>query len=123
VRSAILLALEVEARNVAKDFEPRGRVTPNLDLRLDGSKRVERLLEQIAHDACLGFVAGRANIVDRQVIVNPQVALDKAGDLPIVVGAVEALEDENVAAAGSAAVTLAATLMVRMREGAADSIT
>jgi hypothetical protein len=47
-------------------------------------------------------------------------ALDKSGDLPIVVGAIEALEDEDVAAAGGAAVTLAPTLMVRMRERAAD---
>jgi hypothetical protein len=122
MRSAILLALEVEAGNVAKDLKPIGRVAPNLDLRLDGSKRVERLLEQVADDACLGLVAGRANIVDRQVIVNPQVAFDKAGDLPIVVAAIETLEDENVTAAGGAAVTLAAALMVRMRECAADSI-
>jgi hypothetical protein len=64
VGAAVLLALEVEAWNVAKDLEPGGSVTSNLDLRLDGSKRVEGLLEQITHDARLRLVTGRANIVD-----------------------------------------------------------
>jgi hypothetical protein len=116
VGAAVLLALEIEAWDVTKDLEPGCSVASNLDLRLDGSERVERLVEEIAHDACLGLIAGRANIVDRQVIVNPQVALDEAGDLPVVGSAIESLEDEDVAAAGGAAVTLATALMIRMRE-------
>jgi hypothetical protein len=71
VGSAVLLALEIEARNVAEDLEPRARIAANLDLRLARPKRIERLVEQIAHDARLWPVTRCANIVDRQVIVNP----------------------------------------------------
>jgi hypothetical protein len=121
--SAVLLTFEVEARNVAEDVEPGGRVATNLDLRLDGPKRVERLVEQIAHNAGLWRVARRTHIVDRQVIVNPKMALDKAGHLPLLRGPVEALEHQDVAAAGGAAIAFATPLPIGMGERSVDSVT
>jgi hypothetical protein len=122
VRPSVLFALEVKARNVAKDVEPDGRVATDLDLRLDRSKRVERLIQQIAHDAGLGLLARGADVVDGQVVVHPQVALDESGDLPLVGGAIESLEDEDVAAAGGAAIAFAAALLIGVGQSCADSV-
>ena len=122
MRPAILLAFEVKAWNAAKDVQPGCRVAANLDLRLGWTKRVEGLVQQIAHHARLGNVARRADIVDRQVVVDAQVALDEASHLPIVVGAVEAFEDEDVAAAGGTPIAFAVTLVVRMSEGGPNGV-
>jgi hypothetical protein len=122
MRAAIFLAFEIEAGDVAEDVQPDRRVAPNLDLRFDRAKRVERLVEQIAHDTSLRFVAGRPDIANRQVVVHAHVALDKTSHLPVLGGAVVAFEDEDVAPAGSPGVTLAPTLVIRMREGRANSI-
>ena len=122
MRPSVLFAFEVKTRNVAKDVEPDTRVTADLDLRLDRSKRVECLVEQVAHDAGLRLVARGADVVDGQVVVHPQVTLDESGDLPIVAGAIEALEDEDVAAASGAAVAFAAALLVGVRQGGADGV-
>jgi hypothetical protein len=123
VRSTVFLALEMETWDAPKYLQPDCRVTTDLDLRFDGSIRVEGLIEQIAYDACLGLVAGRADVVDGQVVVDTHVALDETGHLPVVAGAVEALEDQDVAAAGGAAIALASALVVWMREGGADGVT
>jgi hypothetical protein len=61
---AVLLAFEIEARDVAEDLEPGRRVASNLDLRLAGPKRIEGLVEQIAHHARLRLVTCRADIVN-----------------------------------------------------------
>jgi hypothetical protein len=45
MRSSILLTFQVKARNPPKDFQPYRGVASNLDLRLDRSERVERLVE------------------------------------------------------------------------------
>ena len=116
VRATILLALEVEARDAAEDIEPGGGVASNLDLRLDGPERVECLVEQVAHDAGLRLVAGGADVANRQVVVDAHVALDETGHLPVMRGAIEALEDEDVTAAGGAAIALAAALVIGMRQ-------
>jgi hypothetical protein len=113
----------METWDPPKYLQPGRRVAADFDLRFDGSKRVEGLVEQIAYDACLGLVAGRADVVDGQVVVDAQVALDETGHLPVVAGAVEALEDQDVAAAGRAAVALASALVVWMSEGGADGVT
>lgn len=121
--SAVLLAFQVPARNVAEDVQPDGRVAPNLDLRLGGSKRVEGLIEEIANDACRGLIASGADVVDGQVVIHAQVALDEACNLPVVRGAVEALEDEDVASTGGATVAFAAALMVWVRQCGANRVT
>ena len=123
MRAAVLLAFQMKARNVAKDVQPDGRVAPNLDLRLGRPKRVECLIEEVADDACLGLVAGSADVVDGQVVIHAQVALDEACHLPIMGGAVKALEDENVAATGRATVAFAAALMVWVRQSGANRVT
>jgi hypothetical protein len=123
VRATVFLTFEMKARDVAEDLEPRRGVAPNLDLRLAWAKGKEGLVEQVAHDSRLGLVACGAHIVDRQVIVNPQVALDKAGHLPLLTGPIEAFEDEDVAARGGAAVALAASLPIRVGECGADGVT
>ena len=64
VRATVLFALQIEARNVAKDVEPGCRVAADLDLRLVRTKRVEGLIEQIADHARLRLVASRPHIVD-----------------------------------------------------------
>jgi hypothetical protein len=122
VRSAIFLTFEMKARNAAKDLEPVSRVAANLDLRLGRTERIEGLVQQIAHHARLGRVAGGADVVDRQVVVDAQVALDEASHLPVVVGAVEAFQDEDVAAAGGTPIAFAVALVVWMREGGPDGV-
>jgi hypothetical protein len=112
----------MKAWNAAEDLEPGGRVAADLDLRLHWSVRVEGLVEQIAHHAGLRNVASRANVVDRQVVVHAQVALDEASHLPVVVGAVEAFEDEDVAAAGGTSIAFAVALVVGMSEGRPDGV-
>jgi hypothetical protein len=122
MRAAVLLAFEVEARDAAKDVQPRRRVATDLDLRLDGSKRVECLVKQVAHHAGLRRVAGCPDVADREIVVDAHVALDETGDLPVMAGAVVVLEDQDVAAAGAAGVALASTLMVRVCQRGADGI-
>jgi hypothetical protein len=113
----------MEAGNGAEDVQPRVCVAAHLDLRFDRPKGVEGLVEQIPHDACLGLVAGGADISNRQVVVHAHVAFDEAGDLPIMSCAIVALEDEDVATAGGAAITLAVALLLRVGEGRTDGIT
>jgi hypothetical protein len=122
MRAAIFLAFEVEAWDIAKDVQPDCRITTNLDLRLNRTKRVERLIEQVAHDAGRWLIAGRADIAYRKVVVDAHVALDKTGHLPVLGSAVIAFEDEDIAAAGCATVTLAPALVVWMGEGRANGI-
>jgi hypothetical protein len=122
MRSAVLLAFEVEARNRAEDFLPIVGVATNLDLRLDGFERIESLIEQVAHDASLWLIASRTDITNGQVVVHAHMAFDKTRHLPVVCGAVVALEDEDVAAAGGTPITFAAALVIGMREGGADGI-
>src|SRR5438270_887722 len=62
VRSAVLLALEIEARNRAEDLLPVAGVATDLDLRLDGSEGVECLIQQIAHDTGLRLITSRAHV-------------------------------------------------------------
>jgi hypothetical protein len=45
MRTTVFLAFDIEARNGAKDLQPVRRIAANLDLRLDGAKRVEGLVE------------------------------------------------------------------------------
>jgi hypothetical protein len=113
----------VEARNRAEDLQPRIGVAANLDLRFDRPKGVERLVEQIPHDAGLWLIAGGTDIANRQVVVHAQVTFDKAGDLPVMRHAIVALENKNVAAAGAAPIALAVPLLVWMGKRRADRIT
>jgi hypothetical protein len=122
VRPAIFFAFEVEAGNVAEDVHPDAGVTSNLDLRFDGPKRIDRLVEQIAHDAVLWLVAGGADVADRQVVVHAHVALDKTSDLPVVGGAIVALQNEEVAAAGGALIAFPSPLMVGVSQSGADRV-
>jgi hypothetical protein len=112
----------MKARDAAKDVQPRRRVAANFDLRLGWTKRIEGLVQQIAHHARLGNVASRADIVDRQVVVDAQVALDEASHLPVVAGAVEAFEDQDVAAAGGTPIAFAVALIIRMSEGGPNGV-
>jgi hypothetical protein len=122
VRSTVFLAFEMEAGNAAEDLEPPRRVAPNLDLRLDGAKGVERLIEQIAHHANLRPIPRRADIVNRQPVVNTQVTLDEAGHLPVVDATVEPLEDEDVTSTRRAAVAFAAPPLIGVRQGCGNRI-
>jgi hypothetical protein len=122
MRAAVLLTFEVEARGAPKNLEPGGCVATDLDLRLGRPKRVECLVEQVAYDAGLWHVPGRANVTNREVVVDPHVALDEAGDLPVVRRAIEAFQHQDVAAAGGAGVALAAALMVGVRQRRADGV-
>jgi len=123
VGATVLLAFEVEARNAAEDFQPLCGVAADFDLRLDRPKCVERLVEEIAHDARLGCVAGGANVVDGEVVVDAEVAFDEASHLPGLSGAIVALEEEDVATAGGAAVTLAMALLIGMGQRRTDCST
>ena len=123
MRPAVLLAFEVEAGDVPKDVQPGGRVATDLDLRLNRSKRVEGLVEQIAHHAGLRRITSGANVADREIVVHPHVALDETGHLPVVRSAVIALEHEDVATAGRAAIALPPALMIGMGQGGADRAT
>jgi hypothetical protein len=64
VRATVLLAFEVETGDRLKDVEPGTRVAADLDLRLDRPKRVERLVEQVAHDAGLWLIPSRAHVTN-----------------------------------------------------------
>jgi hypothetical protein len=116
VRTAVLLAFEVEARDGLENFEPGISIAADLDLRLDRSERVERLIEQVAHDAGLWLISSRADVTDGQIIVHTHVALDETSHVPVLGGAIVALQNEDVAARRGAAVAFAAALMVGVRE-------
>ena len=122
VRATVLLAFEVETGDRLEDLEPGAGVAADLDLRLDWSKRVERLVEQVAHDAGLWLVPGRTDVTNGQIIVHAHVALDKTRDVPMLGSAIVALKDEDVATCGAAAVAFAAALVVRVGQGRADGI-
>jgi hypothetical protein len=64
VGAAVLLALEVETRDRLEDLEPGAGVAADLDLRLDWPKRVERLVQQVAHDARLWLIPGRTDVTN-----------------------------------------------------------
>jgi hypothetical protein len=81
------------------------------------------LIEQIAHDTSLWSIPRGADIVDRKIVVHAHVALDEASHLPVMIGAVEPFEDEDVAAAGRTAIALAAALLIWMRQCGTDGIT
>jgi hypothetical protein len=121
VRASVFLAFEIEAWNAAKNLEPLRGIATDLDLRFDGPKGVEGLVQEVAHHARLGLVAGRADVVDGEVIVHAHVGLDETRHLPVVASAIEALEQQDVAPAGGAAVALALALLIRMRKGRTDS--
>jgi hypothetical protein len=112
----------MEPWDALKDFEPCTGITPNLDLRFDGSKRVEGLIEQVAHHANLRPVTGRPDVVDGQSVVDAQVTLDETGHLPVVQRTVEAFQDEDVTPAGGATIAFAAALLIWMCQGRGDRI-
>jgi len=122
MRAAVLFALEIKAGDRLKDFQPVAGIATDFDLRARGSKRVERLIEQVPHHGLLWLIASRTDITDRQVVVHPHMALDEAGQLPVVGGSVVVLQDEDVPPRGGAPVTLAAALVVGMSEGASDRV-
>jgi len=64
MRTTVLLAFEVEARDGLENFQPGLSVAANFDLRLERSKRDERLVEQVAHDAGLWLIPSRTNVTD-----------------------------------------------------------
>jgi len=64
VGTTVLLTFEVEARDSLENFQPGLRVAANFDLRLERSKRVERLVEQVAHDAGLWLISSRTDVTD-----------------------------------------------------------
>jgi hypothetical protein len=64
VGAAVLLAFEVETRDRLEDLEPGAGVAANLDLRLDRPKRVERLVEQVAHDAGLWLIPRSTDVTN-----------------------------------------------------------
>ena len=116
VRTAVFLAFEVEAWDGLENLEPGVSVAADFDLRLERSKRIERLIEQVAHDTGLWLIPSCADITDGQIIVHAHVALDETRDLPIVASAVVTLQDEDVAARRGAAVAFAAALVVGVGE-------
>jgi hypothetical protein len=120
VRAAVLLALEVEARDGLKDLQPVAGITTNLDLRARWAKRVEGLVEQIAHHARLWLIASRTNVADRQVVVHAHMALDEASQLPVLGRSIVVFEDEDVAACRGPTIALAAALVVRVGQRTAD---
>src|SRR3954469_23461902 len=122
VGAAILLTVQVEARDAAENIEPRVSVATNLDLRGDGLVRVEGLVEQVAHNGRLGRVARGADIANGQVVVDAHMALDETGDLPFMRGAIVALENQDVTTTRGATIALAPPLMVGMRQRRADRV-
>jgi hypothetical protein len=120
VRPSVLLAFNEEPGDAAEDLEPTGGIATDLDLRASRAERVERLVQKVAHHAHLRLVAMRAEVADRQVVVDPHVALDEAGDVVGVLLAVVALQHQQIAARGGAAVALAPTLVVGMSQRGAD---
>jgi hypothetical protein len=122
VRPAIFLAFEIEAWHAAEDVEPGRGIAADFDLSFLWAERVEGLIEQIAHHAGLWFLAGGADIADRQVVVDAHVALHEASHLPRMPGAIVAFEDEDVAAACRADVAFAFALTIGMGEGGTDGV-
>lgn len=122
MRSSVFFTLDIKARNTSKDLEPCGRVATNLDLRLSRAKGIERLVEQVADDSGLWLVARGANVVDREIVVDPHMALDETGHLPLLAGAIEALQDENVTAAGRPTVAFTVARLVRVSQRCADRL-
>jgi hypothetical protein len=122
MRTTVFFAFAIEAGDCLKDLQPVGRVASNLDLRASGSKRIERLIEQVAHDTSLWLIADRTDVAYGQVVVHTHVALEEASDLPIVSCAVVVLEDEDVASARGALITLPAAMMIGMRQRTSDRI-
>jgi hypothetical protein len=120
MRPTILFAFEVEAWNAAKNVQPLGGVAADFDLRLHRPKRVERLVQQVPHDASLGRFASGADVVDRQVIVNTHVAFDETGNVPLLSGTIETFQQQDVAAARGTAIAFAMALLIRMCQGGAD---
>jgi len=112
----------MKAGDAAKDIQPGRRVATNLDLGFNGAVRVEGLIEEIAYDACLRRVAGSPDIVDGEVVIDAHVALDEASHLPRLVAAIEAFEDQDVAATGRTAIALATALLIGVSEGCAHRI-
>jgi hypothetical protein len=123
VRTAVLFAFSIEAGDCLEDLQPVGGVATNFDLRARGSKGSEGLVEQVAHNARLWLVADRADVADGQVVVDTHVALEETSHLPVVSRTVVVLEDEDVAAARGALITLATALVIGMRQRTADRIT
>ena len=91
MRTAILLTVEVKARDAAEDIEPCAGIAADLDLGGDGLVGVEGLVEQVTDDRGLGLVARGADVANRQVVVDAHMALDETGDLPFMRGAIVAL--------------------------------
>jgi hypothetical protein len=112
----------METWDVAENIQPGRRVAADLDLRLDWPKRVECLVEQVAHNASLRLVASRADVVDRQIVINTQVTLDKPGHLPVVRRPVKAFQHENVTPVGRTTVAFTAPLLIGVCQRGADSI-
>jgi hypothetical protein len=123
VGPTIFLTLEIEPGNSAKNLQPGRRVAADLDLGFNRSKRVEGLIEQIAYDANLRRVASRAHVVNRQVVVHAHMTFDEPGHLPVVTGAIESLEDQDVTSIRRATIARAAARLVWMRQGNADGVT
>jgi hypothetical protein len=123
VRSTVLLTFQMKARNAPEDFQPGGCVATNFDLRLDRAKGIEGLIEQIPHNPCLRLRSRGPNVMDRQVVIHAHVALDKASHLPLLVGSVEALQDQDVAPTRRSAVAFTAALVIWMCERCADAVT
>jgi hypothetical protein len=117
VWAAVFLAFEIKAGDSLEDFQPGARVAANLDLRCDWPKRIEGLIEQVAHDASLWLIAGCPNVTDRQIVVHAHVALDETRDIPVLGRAIVALQDEDVTACRGARVAFATSLMVGVGEG------
>jgi hypothetical protein len=122
VWATVLLAFEIETGDSLEDLEPGVGVAADFDLRFDRSERVERLIEQVAHDAGLWLISSRADVTDGQVIVHAHMTLDKTRDVPMLGSPIVALQDEDVAARRGTAVAFATTLVVGMRQGRTDGI-
>jgi hypothetical protein len=122
MRATVLFALQIKARDVAENVQPVAGVASNFDLCRNGTERVDRLIQQIADNPVLGLVARGADIANRQVVVDPHMAFDESSDLPVVCGAIVPLENEDVAAAGCAAIAFPSALMVWVGQGRADGV-
>jgi hypothetical protein len=122
VGSAVFLALEVEAGDRLKDFQPVAGITTDLDLRAGRSKRVEGLVEQVAHHASLRLVASGTDVADGQVVVDTHVAFDETRQLPVMCRSVIALQDKNVATRRGTPIALAAALVVGMSQRTPDRL-
>jgi len=121
MRTAVLLALEVEAGDRTENFEPGLSVAANLDLRRDRLERAKRFIEQVADGPRLGFFTRGAEIPDTEGVVHPQVEFQETGHAPCALLAIVSLQEEDVAAAGGAPVTLALAVLVGMRQRRPDA--